>query len=77
MKQKFIRFLKTNHALKEFLMEIVPDSLDDLNTQFIDGGAEFVLCDGAIFFHKNAKTDINWAELNEKWIDAMKEEEAL
>ncbi len=77
MKHKFIKFLKTNHALKEFLMEIVPNSLDDLNEQFIDGGAEFVLCDGAIFFHEDAKTDINWAELNEKWVEVMRVEEAL
>lgn len=75
MKQKFIRFLKDNHALKEFLMEIVPDSLDDLNEQFIDGGAEFVLCDGAIFFYKDAKTNTEWEDLNKKWIEMMKEEE--
>ncbi len=75
MKSKFIRFMREHHALKEYLMEIVPYSLDDLNVQFNDGGAEFVLCDGAIFFWKDAKTDIDWSELNEKWVTLLKEEE--
>ncbi len=77
MKQKFIKFLKDKHALKEFLIEIVPISLDDLNEQFSDGGAEFVLCDGAIFFYKNTRTKINWMQLNKEWLEVMKEEEAL
>ena len=68
--------MKDHHALQEFLMEIIPHSLDDLNVQFSDGGAEFVLCDGAIFFYKNAKTDIDWKQLNEEWLEVMKEEEA-
>ena len=58
MKHKFIQFLKEQHALQEFLMEIVPECMDDLDVQFSDGGAEFVLCDGAFFFYKNAKTTV-------------------
>ncbi len=77
MKHKFISFMRKEHALKEFLIEIVPLSLDDLNIQFIDGGAEFVLCDGCIFSHKDARTDINWADLNERWLKVMKVEEVV
>lgn len=75
MKEKFIKFMKKNHAFQEFLEEIRPDTIDNLNTQFKDGGAEFVLCDGAIFFYKDAKTDIDWDILNRKWVEMMKEEE--
>lgn len=75
MKDKFIKFMKKNHAFQEFLEEIHSDTIDNLNTQFKDGGAEFVLCDGAIFFYKDAKTDIDWGRLNRKWVEMMKEEE--
>ena len=77
MKYKFIRFLKKNHAFEEFKEEISPDTMDDLNVQFTDGGAEFVLCDGALFFWNLADTGIDWGKLNEEWLKVMREEEAV
>lgn len=52
MKAKFIRFLKDNHAFDEYKEEILPTTFGDLDAQFKDGGAEFVLEDGCIFFWK-------------------------
>lgn len=69
MKDKFIRFLKDNHAFDEYKEEILPYSLDDLNAQLLDGGAEFLLNDGAIFFWRLASTSVNWEELSERWVE--------
>ena len=77
MKQKFIRFLKKKHAFEEFKKEISPRVMDDLSVQFTDGGAEFVLCDGAIFFWNLADTGIDWKKLNEEWLEMMREEETV
>ena len=67
MKNKFIRFLKDNHAFDEYKQEILPYTLEDLNAQLLDGGAEFLLNDGCIFFWGQACTGIDWKELSEKW----------
>lgn len=69
MKEKFIKFLKDNHAFDEYKKEILPYSLNDLNPQFLDGGAEFLLSDGCIFYWSLASTGVNWKELSEKWVD--------
>ena len=67
MKQKFINFLKTRHALDEYERNIAPFELDDLNHEFEDGGAEFILDDGCVFFYKNADDDIDWQSLADEW----------
>lgn len=67
MKDRFIRFLKDNHAFDEYKKEILPFKLDDMNAQFEDGGECFLLQDGCIFFHNSAVTGVNWTELSEKW----------
>ena len=71
MKNKFIRFLKDNHAFDEYKQEILPYSLEDLNAQLKDGGAEFLLNDGCIFFWRLASTSINWEELSIKWVEML------
>ncbi|MDM5264774.1 hypothetical protein PF327_11265 [Sulfurovum sp. XTW-4] len=75
MKDKFIRFLKDNHAFDEYKEEILPYSLDDLNPQFKDGGAEFLLNDGCIFYWSLATTGVNWKELSEKWKELLEKDE--
>ena len=67
MRDKFIRFLKDNHAFDEYKKEILPYKLDDLGAQLEDGGQCFLLQDGCIFFYKDAVTGINWKDLSRKW----------
>ena len=74
MKDKFIRFLKDNHAFNEFKTEILPYALKDFNSQFEDGGAEFLLGDGCIFFWRQATTGVYWEKLNGEWVKLLGEE---
>ena len=74
MKAKFIRFLKDNHAFDEYKEEILPYALGDLKAQFLDGGAEFLLNDGCIFFWGQACTGIDWKELSVKWAELLEKE---
>lgn len=67
IKDKFIRFLKDNHAFDEYKKEILPYRFDDLKESFTDGGHSFLLQDGSIFFYNHAVTGVNWKELGEKW----------
>lgn len=67
MKNKFIRFLKDNRAFDEYKKEIIPFKLENINAEFVDGGACFLLQDGCIFFYKDAVTGVNWKELSQKW----------
>ncbi len=67
MKEKFIRFLKDNHAFDEFKREIRPYIFEDFNAQLLDGGAEFMLHDGCIFYHRVASTGVDWQALDVKW----------
>jgi len=67
MKEKFISFMKKHRAFDEFKMEIRPYTMTDFNAQLLDGGAEFMLGDGNIFFWTSAKTDIDWEKLNRIW----------
>lgn len=76
MKNIFIRFLKDNHAFDAYKKEILPYKLDDLSAQLKDGGAEFLLQDGCIFFYKDAVTGINWKELSKKWEEVCGREES-
>ena len=73
MKEMFIRFLKDHHAMDEYETEILPYSLNDLKAQLLDGGAEFLLNDGAIFFWNQATTGVDWEVLNTKWTEQLKE----
>ena len=75
MKEDFIKFLKENHAFKEYDMEVVADSTFNHNIQTvlddIDNGkedAEGLLEDGYAFFYDTAVTDIDWQALHDKWI---------
>ncbi len=77
MKHKFINFLKSHHAFQEYITEIAPYTMKDLEVQLSDGGEEFLLQDGCIFFYKTAKTDIDWDKLNREWIDMLITEETL
>ena len=74
IKDKFIRFLKDNHAFDEYKEEILPYTLDDLKAQFLDGGAEFLLNDGCIFHWRLASTSVNWEVLAKKWIELLEKE---
>ena len=67
MKDKFITFMKSHHAFDEFKIDIFPYTMPDLDVQFKDGGAEFVLQDGAIFFWKDSKTGVDWEKLSKEW----------
>ena len=67
MRDRFIRFMKDNHAYEEFLEEIVPFKIEDLQLQFRDGGAEFVLQDGSLFWWKDSYTFTDWESLDAKW----------
>jgi hypothetical protein len=67
MKDKFIRFLKENHAFDEYKKEISPLRIGDLDNELSDGGACFLLQDGCIFFYKDAVTGVDWKALSEKW----------
>ena len=77
MKDKFIRFMKDNHALKEY-EEIIgeeinsPVSLDDLME---DTSIEVLLENGWVFHHANHNKGIDWSDLHDKWIAILKEEE--
>ena len=73
MKEKFINFLVSHHALDEYEQEILPYSFSDLKAQMEDGGHIFLLCDGCIFFWRQATTEVNWEQLNEKWQKCLKE----
>lgn len=73
MQDSFIRFLKDNNAFAEFKKEILPYSLRDLLWQMNDGGAEFLLSDGCIFFWRQATTGVDWRVLDEKWKEQLKD----
>ncbi len=73
MKQKFIKFLKENHAFQEYLEEIKPYTIKDLEVQLSDGGEQFLLQDGCIFFYHQATTSINWDDLSSKWMAMLEE----
>ena len=68
MKDEFIKFLKEHHALQEFKKDIYPTTMDDLDTQFKDGGARFVLEDGCLFWYKSAESDADYKTLNTEWV---------
>jgi hypothetical protein len=68
MKQKFIRFLKDNHAFDEFKSA----------TMFANNRAicavwnlvelkHEILSDGHVIFWKNGLSDVNWERLDKEW----------
>ena len=73
MKHKFIKFLKENHAFQEYQEEIKPYTMKDLEVQLSDGGEQFLLQDGCIFFYNQATTFINWDDLSSKWVAMLEE----
>ncbi len=80
MKDKFIAFLKENHALQEYNREVIADSSFNQNIQSvlddIDNGKEDIeglLEDGYSFFYATAVTDVDWRFLHSKWIELLKE----
>ena len=77
LREKFIRLLKDNHAFQEYLQEIKPWTMKNIEIQLSDGGEEFLLQDGCIFFYREATTFVNWDELNLKWVEMLEEERAL
>ena len=74
MKNKFIQFLKDHDALYSFELEILPYTLKDLSAQLKDGGAEFLLQDGCIFFWREASTPVDWKKLNDEWVKVCESE---
>jgi len=72
LKAKFIKFMKQKKAFAEFKIDIFPTVMSDLDTQFKDGGAEFVLEDGCLFFYKDSKIGVNWKRLNEEWVEVVR-----
>lgn len=64
MKNKFIRFLKDNHAFNEFCIAI----RDDFNEVFADynGIEETLLEDGECFFWKD-QPSVDWETLHTYW----------
>lgn len=76
VKNSFIGFLRSNHALEEYKEEVVAQSnyentfdthvLRDIDT---DGfaAAEYIMSDGYAFFFKSAVTDVAWRDLERVW----------
>ncbi len=67
MKDKFIRFLKDHQAFDEYKEEIKPYTFEQVCNNFDDGGEEFMLQDGSMFFWKDAVTFVDWATLDKEW----------
>jgi len=74
MKAKFIKFMKQKRSFAEFKIDIFHTVMSDLDAQFKDGGAEFVLEDGCLFFYKDSQTGVNWKRLSEEWVEVVREE---
>ncbi len=72
MKQKFIRFLKENHAFKEFNAATDFTFNEVWNTH----RKHSLLLNGVVILYKNGLSDIDWEDLNYKWVEVIKTEEA-
>ena len=79
MKEKLIRFLKDNHAFAEFKEEVTAKGYSDLDhaLKVIDmhKAWNIVLSHDKAFALGNLITDIDWKELNVKWVEMLKAEE--
>ena len=68
MRDKFIRFCKDIHFWDEYIEEVDP-SIDMALKSLEDGGESFMLQDGTMFFHKDAKTKVDWAAIDKEWTE--------
>ena len=80
MKDKLIRFLKDNHAFDEFKIEVkkaIRGSTLDSVMHNLKASKLFdiALVDGVSLDYNSEITDIDWKELNKKWIELLKKEE--
>jgi len=66
LKDELIRFLKDNHALKEFREEISPIGFGAFFYSFGAKSIYQVIC------KKSLKTDIDWKGLDHKWAEKLK-----
>lgn len=75
MKGKFLRFLRDHKALQEFTQELaaVYLTVNEIDAQFLDGGAKYILSNGCMFFWADAVTDIDWAKLDREWVEIEKQ----
>ena len=80
MKDKLIRFLKDNHAFNEFKIEVKKatkgatfDSI--MHSLKVSKSFDVALVDGVSIDYNSEITDIDWEELNKKWIELLKKEE--
>ena len=73
MVDKFIRFLKDNHAFDEYKREIAPHQFEGL-WKDIREMPEGVLADGYVFFYKDAKTLVDWEMIEQRWLEKLEED---
>lgn len=75
LKAKFIAFMKEQQLMQEFEEDIKPCTMKDLNQQFKDGGAEFVLENGCIFFWEDSEVgNARWYEADKAWKEILNAE---
>ncbi len=80
MRDKFIRFLKANRAWDEFQLELkkatkgatIDSTMHNLK---MSKSFDVALADGVVLDYNSELTDIDWKELNMKWVDMLKNEE--
>ena len=80
MRDKFTRFLKDNKAWSEFLLELRKATKGATIDSVMHGlkasnSFDVALADGVVLDYGSGLTDIDWKELNMKWVEELKEEE--
>lgn len=80
MKDKFIRFLKDHQAFKEYEVEIEESLIGELFSSIlerIDKEEESIsdlFADGYNFYYEDAVTDVDWKNLNYRWVELLNKE---
>ena len=76
LREKFIKFLKQNHAFKEYNIEVVASanyhqSIKEILSSMNGSNVSAIFEDGYSFFWKRAVTDVDWKHLHKKWNELL------